>query len=285
MGCGASKNDDGKVVPISSAEESSTQPPMTQANPNTIGDTPSAPNDPPPTVLSKPPPSQTESVAAAQKDDAIASNYEIPVKADAPPTGATGVTEGRGRPVAFEIPLGAELFSSPSNSISSPNSRESLVQRTNKLGDSDPHAGRLPSIGLASDVLQAKLGDAEAKWRDLDDQETTRKKKARTRRNGQKPELTSSTTRPKTRAGRTNDGDGGEESEQLKQRLLEKEVQADRNRQKEQAKLQAKLARESDHVRKVQERKRYLEREDSTEDFAMSAGESSVSGSTQSLVA
>ncbi|KAI9098098.1 hypothetical protein DFS34DRAFT_685608 [Phlyctochytrium arcticum] len=172
--------------------------------------------------------------------------------------------EGPTRPVAFEIPLDDSLFGATASSTS--------LNRSGNLG-------RLPSLGLTNDDIKAKLANADARWKvgcqidrllgDIENDEFVRKNSSR---RVKKPELSSS-TRPKTRQGRD------EDPEMLKQRLIEKEFQAEKNRQRELAKLQSKLARMDEHVRRVQERKRFLE-QGSAEDLSLS-----VSSSNLSLVA
>ncbi|KAJ3023722.1 hypothetical protein HKX48_001612 [Thoreauomyces humboldtii] len=180
---------------------------------------------------------------------------------------ASQAAEPPSKPVAFEIPLDSLTKSRPA-------SQESVAT---KVGSADARIKRLPSLGLPNELLKAKLANADARWKvgmqldidrilgDLDDHEATRKHKARRRRHGSKPELSSS-ARPKTRAGREEANE--ENAEDLKQRLLEREAHAEKNRQKELAKLQAKLARMDEHVRRVQERKKHLERTESVNEFA-----------------
>ncbi|KND03975.1 uncharacterized protein SPPG_01424 [Spizellomyces punctatus DAOM BR117] len=189
------------------------------------------------------------------------------LNADAPmfPQAAEGPT----KPVAFEIPLGENLFGSLTKENSS---------SLGSMNRSPATVGRLPSLGLTNDDIKAKLANADARWKvgaqidrllgDLENEELVRKDTSRRRR--AKPKL-SSNARPKTRQGRE------EDPEVLKQRLLEKETQAEKNRQRELQKLQAKLARMDQHVRRVQERKRFLEMGSSTDDMSLSVSTSSVS--------
>ncbi|KAL2913687.1 hypothetical protein HK105_206847 [Polyrhizophydium stewartii] len=129
--------------------------------------------------------------------------------------------------VAFEIPL--------DNLMSK--ARRPLVDG----GDAAPPPSKLslPKLQLSEKDLQAKLANTEARWKDLDQECDTRR-----RRRGDMPQLASSRKEA--------------DPEALKRRLREKEEAAALNRQREIEKLQAKLARQEQHARRVQERKKAL---------------------------
>ncbi|KAI8815822.1 uncharacterized protein EV422DRAFT_610749 [Fimicolochytrium jonesii] len=199
------------------------------------------------------------------------------------------------RPVAFEIPLGDSLFGPATEGKPKPARSNGSINNT----------GRLPSLGgMMTETMQMKLANSDARWKvraeidrvldgEMDQHEQDLKNlKTRRRRHGSKPEL-SSAARPKTREGgrpprlttstpsltsSLSPAEAEAADIALKQRLLEKEAQAQRNRARELEKLQNKLARMDEHVRRVQERKRELEREESE------GGVEVESGSAVSLV-
>ncbi|KAI8848391.1 hypothetical protein BC829DRAFT_443889 [Chytridium lagenaria] len=112
----------------------------------------------------------------------------------------------------------------------------------------------LPKLALSEHDLQAKLANTEARWKDLEEAQAERRNH---RRRGPKPTLTH--TKKEV------------DPETLKRRLLEKEALASTNRAREITKLQTKLARQDEHLRRVQERKRALGRL-SNEDLNLSWG-------------
>ncbi|KAJ1561630.1 hypothetical protein HK405_003328 [Cladochytrium tenue] len=132
------------------------------------------------------------------------------------------------RAVAFEIPLDE----SASTKAAEPNPAV--------------RAG-LPKLGI--DVA-AKLANAEARWKDLDEAQETRRTAASQGGRRAKPSLTSS---------QTHQAAADEDPLALRRRLLEKEAHAAQNRLREIEKLQAKLARQEDRSRRVLQRKRLLE--------------------------
>ncbi|KAJ3310343.1 hypothetical protein HDV04_005094 [Boothiomyces sp. JEL0838] len=129
-----------------------------------------------------------------------------------------------GQSVAFEIPLD-ELTESikPAKTLS----------QSAKLS--------LPKLTISENDIKAKLANTEARWKDLADQQETKK-----RRRGDKPKLKSRKEKDP------------EDLAALKLRLLEKEQAAKINRDREISKLQLKLARQEEHARKVLERKKAL---------------------------
>ncbi|KAH6585142.1 hypothetical protein BASA61_007065 [Batrachochytrium salamandrivorans] len=139
--------------------------------------------------------------------------------------------------VAFEIPLD-ELDKAPRKSLKNP---EESSQVSTKLF--------LPKLHLSSKDLQGKLADTEARWKvrdgldrllgvDLDQECDTRR-----RRRGDMPQLVNRKEA---------------DPEALKRRMREREIAATLNRQREIEKLQAKLARQEQHIRRVQERKKAM---------------------------
>ncbi|KAJ1341659.1 hypothetical protein BSLG_003771 [Batrachochytrium salamandrivorans] len=152
--------------------------------------------------------------------------------------------------VAFEIPLD-ELDKAPRKPLKNP---EESSQVSTKLF--------LPKLHLSSRDLQGKLADTEARWKvrdgldrllgvDLDQECDTRR-----RRRGDMPQLVNRKEA---------------DPEALKRRMREREIAATLNRQREIEKLQAKLARQEQHIRRVQERKK-----------AMGSGSNEESGSNLS---
>ncbi|KAH6568172.1 hypothetical protein BASA62_005639 [Batrachochytrium salamandrivorans] len=128
--------------------------------------------------------------------------------------------------VAFEIPLD-ELDKAPRKPLKNP---EESSQVSTKLF--------LPKLHLSSRDLQGKLADTEARWKDLDQECDTRR-----RRRGDMPQLVNRKEA---------------DPEALKRRMREREIAATLNRQREIEKLQAKLARQEQHIRRVQERKKAM---------------------------
>ncbi|KAJ3073312.1 hypothetical protein HK102_006031, partial [Quaeritorhiza haematococci] len=128
--------------------------------------------------------------------------------------------------VAFEIPLD-DLVASSENTL-------------NNADRSTSAKVSLPKLHLTPHDLQAKLANTEARWKDLE-QEQADRVAAKRRKN--KPPLSKKRESDPTL---------------LKRKLLEKEAHAAQNRAREMSKLQAKLARQEQHARRVQERKRAL---------------------------
>ena len=95
----------------------------------------------------------------------------------------------------------------------------------------------------------------------------------KTRRKGHKPELTTS-IKPSNSYN----------PNLLKQKLLEKEAQAAQNRAREIEKLQSKLARQDEHAKRVQQRKRALGRL-SNEDLNLSWGGEDAGGLLDAVIA
>ncbi|KAJ3045935.1 hypothetical protein HDV00_006201 [Rhizophlyctis rosea] len=171
------------------------------------------------------------------------------------------------KPVAFEIPLDDDLIARPVSragpvgardlNAGSAGSSSSQLSEGNGALRATPSAKKLPKLGLTEQDLQAKLANTEARWKDLD------QRRSSGRLRGTKPKLpTESTTTPSTVPPDPSD---------LKQRLLTKETLATQRRARELEKLQAKLAKQEAHARKVQERKRMLGK-GSNEDLRLSWG-------------
>ncbi|KAI9005913.1 hypothetical protein BC832DRAFT_458010 [Gaertneriomyces semiglobifer] len=248
MGCLPSKNaDSGKVVPTDAKTDTPSNAvqlmPVSTAPMTTVTTSKPMEADPRPLTPKK---DKKDAVSSAPVKS-LDKMPMPPIQSESSEKSSTKESHmpssvSKAKPVAFEIPLDDTLFVKPAS-------------------------GRLPSLGLTNDDIKAKLANADARWkvgRDIDrvllgnieDQESSRRASRKARR--VKPEL-SSNARPRTRQGRE------EDPVTLKQRLQEKEEQAEKNRQRELAKLQAKLAKMDRQVRRVQERKRILETE-STED-------------------
>ncbi|KAJ3274484.1 hypothetical protein HDV01_002612 [Terramyces sp. JEL0728] len=129
-----------------------------------------------------------------------------------------------GQSVAFEIPL---------DELTETKKPPKSLSQSAKLS--------LPKLLISDNDIKAKLANTEARWKDLADQQETKK-----RRKGDKPKLKS-----------RKEKDPGDLAA-LKLRLLEKEQAAKINRDREISKLQLKLARQEEHARKVLERKKAL---------------------------
>ncbi|XJO75353.1 hypothetical protein BDV3_006046 [Batrachochytrium dendrobatidis] len=129
-------------------------------------------------------------------------------------------------PVAFEIPLD-DLARAPKKTLSH---SDEPAPASSKLS--------LPKLYMSPKDLQDKLANTEARWKDLDNESDTRRRKR-----GDMPQLISH---------KESDPDV------LKRRIKEREIAAALNRQREIEKLQAKLARQEQHARRVQERKRAM---------------------------
>ncbi|KAJ3085488.1 hypothetical protein HDU96_005385 [Phlyctochytrium bullatum] len=151
--------------------------------------------------------------------------------------------KGTHKPVAFEIPIDEELKNA-----------KPLEPQDSSVTLS-PAKPSLPKLALSQQDLQAKLANAEARWKDL---ELAQAERRQLRRRGAKPQLSSK--EPKKA-----------DPEALKRRLLEKEAHAKENRAREISKLQSKLAKHDEKARRVQERKRALGRA-SNEDLNLSWG-------------
>ncbi|KAJ3242855.1 hypothetical protein HDU78_001114 [Chytriomyces hyalinus] len=182
------------------------------------------------------------------------------------------------KPVAFEIPLDDDLFKpvhpqvSVSDATASPQLAGDCVVAapaeasagTSASGSANSTKLSLPKLDLSNRDIMAKLANTEERWKDLERQEIRRKRKS-------KPSLTSASQtalgangRPMTAAESTNPAE-------LKQRLLDKEARAAARRARELLKLQNKLAKQEEHARQVQERKKKLGRL-SNEDLNLSWG-------------
>lgn len=147
-----------------------------------------------------------------------------------------------GQSIAFEIPID-DLFEADKPAP--------LANRT-----SSGKLSQLPALSLSQQDIQAKLANSEERWKvgaqldhllygDLAAEDDDGKKR---RKKGMKPKL-------KQRKQE-------EDPESLKVRLLEREVAAKINREREITKLQLKLARQEEHARKVLERKKAMGGED-----------------------
>ncbi|KAJ3228892.1 hypothetical protein HDU78_009496 [Chytriomyces hyalinus] len=195
----------------------------------------------------------------------------IPVVSDSgSQTPAKPAAAAAHKPVAFEIPLDEDLFKPVQPQV--PASEEPVPQLAGDCVVAAPAEGAaaarssasagasanstklsLPKLDLSSRDIMAKLANTEERWKDLERQEIRRKRKS-------KPSLTSASQttlgangRPMTAAEATNPAE-------LKQRLLDKEARAAARRARELLKLQNKLAKQEEHARQVQERKKKLGR-------------------------
>ncbi|KAJ3138482.1 hypothetical protein HK100_012622 [Physocladia obscura] len=186
------------------------------------------------------------------------------------------------KPVAFEIPLDDDLFrptaASEANIISMPTTIAVAIQytvpgdsivaapaesvsisssaiTTNNNSNSNNNAKlSLPKLALSEGDILAKLANAEERWKDLEraQQESHRRKRR------SKPTLTSQPPLNSSNSYKSPTISQTEDPMLLKQRLLEKEAQATARRAKELLKLQNKLAKQEEHARQVQERKKKL---------------------------
>ncbi|KAJ3069449.1 hypothetical protein HDU98_007478 [Podochytrium sp. JEL0797] len=284
MGCGASKN----------TEESTVVPTTLPAAPPTVAkvlETPAAapventPVSPP--EISEPPPQETPLVPEEKPEQVVLSvevvevsrieqvtkdeNIErnsgsalsrsivpsIPV-ADAPlmrPTTA--------KPVAFEIPLDDDLFQPTavaiaaavaagvvaSSNASTPLAGDAIVAAPAESANSTKLS--LPKLALSERDILAKLANTEERWKDLE----RAKQDAHHRKRRTKPSLTSQHVSAESGE---NPGTEVEDPLVLKNRLLEKEARAASRRARELLKLQTKLAKQEEHAKQVQERKKKL---------------------------
>ncbi|KAJ3107392.1 hypothetical protein HDU97_004274 [Phlyctochytrium planicorne] len=163
--------------------------------------------------------------------------------------------KGTHKAVAFEIPIDEEL--KQRNAAEELSRRESQAEMGIPLETQQRNTVKvsLPKLGLSEHDIRAKLANTEARWKDLEEKQAERRQH---RRRGAKPTLSTNTKK-------------NVDPETLKRRLQEKEAHASENRKREITKLQSKLARQDEHARKVQERKRALGRL-SNEDLNMSWG-------------
>ncbi|KAJ3212937.1 hypothetical protein HDU82_003420 [Entophlyctis luteolus] len=166
--------------------------------------------------------------------------------------------------VTFEIPLDEELFKPTAAAIavqtsSRPTPNSTLAEAVGALNGAKLS---LPKLDLSERDILAKLANTEERWKDLEraKQESHHRRKTRVA----KPKLSSQphSKPPKHSADAENhvlsisvlEAD----SILLKQRLLEKEARAANRRARELSKLQAKLAKQDEHAKLVQERKKKL---------------------------
>ncbi|KAJ3103048.1 hypothetical protein HDU97_010404 [Phlyctochytrium planicorne] len=162
--------------------------------------------------------------------------------------------KGTHKAVAFEIPIDEELMQR--RAAEELSRRESQTEMGIPLeGQRNAVKGSLPKLGLSEHDIRAKLANTEARWKDLEEKQAERRQH---RRKGAKPTLSTNTKKTV-------------DPETLKRRLQEKEAHASENRKREINKLQSKLARQDEHARKVQERKKALGRL-SNEDLNLSWG-------------
>ncbi|KAJ3233572.1 hypothetical protein HDU81_002128 [Chytriomyces hyalinus] len=171
------------------------------------------------------------------------------------------------KPVAFEIPLDEDLFKPVQPQV--PVSEEPVPLAGDCVVAAPAEAGggarssasasanstklSLPKLDLSSRDIMAKLANTEERWKDLERQEIRRKRKS-------KPSLTSSSQTTLGANGRPMTAAESTDPAELKQRLLDKEARAAARRARELLKLQNKLAKQEQHARQVQERKKKLGR-------------------------
>ncbi|KAI9352093.1 hypothetical protein BDR26DRAFT_1003123 [Obelidium mucronatum] len=183
------------------------------------------------------------------------------------------------KPVAFEIPLDDEMFKPTAVAVAAavasvasiPMAGNSVVaapaeSASNTAASNSNNSTKLalPKLALSERDIMAKLANTEERWKDLE----RAQQESHHRKRRSKPSLTS-------QQGQTVSAEKSasvvEDSHVLKQRLLEKEARAATRRARELLKLQNKLAKQEEHAKKVQERKKKLGKL-SNEDLNLSWG-------------
>ncbi|KAJ3144311.1 hypothetical protein HK101_002729 [Irineochytrium annulatum] len=281
MGCGASKTSE-KAVKTTSLPPSKSGAADASASGGAAGEATSPPADPP---------SPTDSGHAAGPDEQPKADAVKPRE-----TEATGDGKGKGKepldrtvipdvspldaargthgPVAFEIPLGDDLFGSTESleEEGSASTRPSAVLPPLASGDISG-SGRalkvsLPKLDITDADLQAKLANTEARWKDLDEarqRNAPRHHRHHRRHHGatKKPQLSHHGRPPGTPAQ--------SDPTALLLHLQEKERLAALNRERAAENRRLRLARENERIRRVLARKRWL----------VSAGGDGVDGASQ----
>ncbi|KAI8616428.1 hypothetical protein BC830DRAFT_1167805 [Chytriomyces sp. MP71] len=280
MGCGASKNAASSVAhtTIPSINGASKSTSATLAASLTVVLTPVAtlgvtqdashPND---AVIAPDTPVievKVPEVVAKTEADARASALSKSVVPSIPASesGAQVAPTPTNKPVSFEIPLDEDMF----KPIATINENSVVIAGDGVVATPAESAGSasaklsLPKLAISERDIRAKLANTEERWKDLEraQQESRRKRKS-------KPSLTSQTTAAAT--GRPMTAGEVADPAELKQRLLEKETRATARRARELSKLQSKLAKQEEHAKLVQERKKKLGKH-SNEDLNLSWG-------------
>ncbi|KAJ3236465.1 hypothetical protein HDU81_010760 [Chytriomyces hyalinus] len=217
-------------------------------------------------------------VAARSEAEAKASALSKAVVPSIPVSESQAVLKTAHKPVAFEIPLDDDLFKPvqpqvPTSAVtaSPPLAGDCVVAApaegsagTSATGSANSTKLSLPKLDLSNRDIMAKLANTEERWKDLERQEIRRKRKS-------KPSLTSASQTALGANGRPMTAAESTDPAELKQRLLDKEARAAARRARELLKLQTKLAKQEEHARQVQERKKKLGRL-SNEDLNLSWG-------------
>ncbi|KAJ3294409.1 hypothetical protein HDU79_011075 [Rhizoclosmatium sp. JEL0117] len=180
------------------------------------------------------------------------------------------------KPVAFEIPLDDDLFKPTAVAVAAavavasgnpvPLAGNAVVAAPAEAVNSSNNSTKLslPKLALSNRDIMAKLANTEERWKDLERAQESRHHKRRS-----KPSLTSQQSAAAASAEKSDAAT--EDPLVLKQRLLEKEARAATRRARELLKLQTKLAKQDEHAKQVQERKKRLGKL-SAEDLNLSWG-------------